>query len=187
MEKERQKIKEFYRAKKTHAFHLRDRAPHRCTIKNRRRPTYHETPRRENFLGKDTDGRLIPGALFYDVKVLGLVETGFPSATEEEFADTMSYEYLMPNKESAYMLKMKGESMKDAGIIDGDTVLVERTQNPKEGQIVIAKVNGGWTTKYLRRKNGISYLEPANEKSKPIFPRTELRIAAVIRAVIRKY
>ena len=85
------------------------------------------------------------------------------------------------------MLKVKGDSMKDAGIIEGDTVLVERTSSPKEGQIVIAEVDGGWTMKYLRKKNGMPYLEAANAKYQPIFPRSNLRIAAVVKAVIRKY
>ena len=142
----------------------------------------------ENFITKDKMGRLIPGTLFHNIRVLGTVEAGFPSSAEEELIDTLSLdEYLIPNKESTYMLKVKGYSMKDAGIMEGDTVLVERTSSPKEGQIVIAEVDGGWTMKYYRKKNGVIFLEPANKDFKPIYPTEELRIAAVVKAVIRKY
>ena len=142
----------------------------------------------ERFVFKDSTGKLLPGNLFNSLKFLGLVEAGFPSAAEEELTDTMTLdEYLMPNKDATYMLKVKGDSMIDAGIMNGDMVLVERTSNIKEGQIVIAEVDGEWTIKYYRKKNGKVYLEPANKKFKPIYPTNELKVTAVVRAVIRKY
>lgn len=144
------------------------------------------------FLAKDRKtGRLIPGPAFMDdagVKVLGLVEAGFPSPAEEELRDTMSFdEYLTPNKEASYILKVKGDSMIDAGIHEGDMVIVERRQTFKPGQIVIACVDGEYTMKYLRKKNGAMYLEPANAQYKPIYPKRELKIEAVVTAVVRKY
>ncbi len=187
MENIKQKIKAFYQGKKrmpsiSEITHLLDAKSKTSAVR------IISKLREQNFLDKDKTGHLLPGTLFYDIKILGLVEAGFPSAAEEELIDTMSLdEYLIPNKESTYMLKVKGDSMKDAGIIEGDTVLVERTSSPKEGQIVIAEVDGGWTMKYLRKKNGMPYLEAANAKYQPIFPRSNLRIAAVVKAVIRKY
>lgn len=142
----------------------------------------------ENFLHKDDQGRLLPGRLFKKIRVLGLVEAGFPSPAEEELADTMSLdEYLVKNRESTFMLRVKGESMKDAGIMDGDMVLVERNTTPKDGQIVIAEVDGDWTIKYLRSGSKKPYLEPANKKFHNIYPESELKIAAVVKAVVRKY
>ncbi len=85
------------------------------------------------------------------------------------------------------MLKVKGDSMIDAGIREGDMVLVERGKQAKPGQIVIAEVDGEYTMKYLRIKNGEHYLEAANEKYKPIYPKNALQIEAVVSAVIRKY
>lgn len=140
------------------------------------------------FVSKDSSGRLSPDRLFGEVRMLGLVEAGFPSAAEEELADTMSLdEYLIRNKEATYMLRVKGDSMIEAGIREGDMVLVERGREPKIGDIVIADVDGGWTMKYFRKKNGAPYLEPANKNYKPIYPENELKIAAVVKAVIRKY
>jgi len=77
--------------------------------------------------------------------------------------------------------------MIDAGIQEGDLVIVERKGEPKIGDIVIAEVDGGWTMKYFRKKGSMVYLEPANSNYKPIFPVHQLRIAAIVRGVIRKY
>jgi repressor LexA len=85
------------------------------------------------------------------------------------------------------MLKVKGDSMIDAGIMEGDMVLVERGKTPKPGQIVIAAVDGEYTMKYYRIKDGVIFLEPANPNFKPIYPTGELRVEAIVQAVIRKY
>jgi len=77
--------------------------------------------------------------------------------------------------------------MKDAGIKEGDMVVVERGANYKDGDIVIADVDGQWTIKYFRNKGGKIFLEPANENYKPIYPKEELIISAVVKAVVRKY
>lgn len=142
----------------------------------------------EGIVTKDKKGRIIPSSNFGEVKVLGLVEAGFPSAAEEELVDTMSLDdFLIENKEATYLLRVKGDSMIEAGIQEGDLVIVERTLSPKVGDIVIAEVDGEWTIKYLRKQNGKPYLLPANKKYAPIFPKEELKIAAVVKAVVRKY
>ena len=121
-------------------------------------------------------------------RILGLVEAGFPSPAEEELSDVMNFdEYLTPNKESSYILKVKGDSMIEAGILEGDMVIVERRQTYKPGQIVIASVDGDYTIKYLRKAHSGYYLEPANAKYKPIYPKGEMTIEAVVTAVVRKY
>ena len=140
-------------------------------------------------LTKDARGRLSPGdRLLPGARVLGLVEAGFPSAAEEELLDVMDFdEYLTPNKESSYILKVKGDSMIDAGICEGDMVIVERRQTYKPGQIVIAAIDNEFTIKYLRKGATGYYLEPANSKYKPIYPKETLNIEAVVTAVVRKY
>lgn len=139
-------------------------------------------------VAKDATGRLLPGAHLGGTKVLGLIEAGFPSAAEEELLDVMNFdEYLTPNKESSYILKVKGDSMTGAGICEGDMVIVERRQTYKPGQIVIASIDGEFTIKYLRKERDLYYLEPANAKYKPIYPKENLSIEAVVTAVVRKY
>lgn len=143
---------------------------------------------KEGIIAKDRTGKLIPRSLFDDIKLLGVVEAGFPTAAEEELLDTMSLdEYLIKNKEATFMLKVKGESMIDAGIMEGDMVLVERGKAPKNGQIVIASVDGEYTMKYYISKGGKVWLEPANKKFKPIYPENDLKVEAIVVAVIRKY
>ena len=137
---------------------------------------------------KDARGRLSPGNFGGGIRLLGLVEAGFPSAAEEELLDTIDFdEFLTPNKESSYILKVKGDSMIEAGIQPGDMVIVERRQSYKPGQIVIAMVDSDYTMKYLRQKDGKYYLEPANAKYKPIYPKESFNIEAVVTAVVRKY
>jgi SOS-response transcriptional repressor LexA len=97
-------------------------------------------------------------------------------------------EFLTPNKESSYILKVKGESMIDAGIRPGDMVVVERRNTYKVGQIVIAMVDGEYTMKYLRQDTkGNHYLEPANEKFSNIYPTESFKVEAVVTGVVRKY
>lgn len=142
----------------------------------------------EGILDKDSSGRLVPNKLFGEIPMLGLVEAGFPTAAEEELSDTISLDdYLIENKESTYLLEVKGESMIDAGIQEGDLVIAERRNNPKDGDIVIAEVDGGWTMKYFRKKGNVVYLEPANKNFKPIYPENDMKIAAVVKGVVRKY
>lgn len=137
---------------------------------------------------KDASGHLIPNRLQDELPLLGLVEAGFPSVAEEQDLDTFNFDdYLVKNKESTYILKVKGDSMIDAGIHEGDLVVAERGKEAKAGDIVIAEVDGGWTMKYFKKMGSLAYLEPANKKYKPIFAKRELNIAAVVSGVIRKY
>lgn len=137
---------------------------------------------------KDATGRLIPTNIFGETPLLGLVEAGFPSDVESQVLDTIDVnEYLFPHKEVSYLLKVKGDSMIDAGIRDGDLVMVERGRPAKAGDIIIAEIDGGWTMKYLRYKAGKPYLEPANKDFKNIYPQESFNIAAVVKGVVRKY
>lgn len=141
----------------------------------------------EGFMHKDARGRLSPKN-FAGTRLLGLVEAGFPSAAEEELLDVMNFDdYLVPNKESSYILKVKGDSMIDAGICPGDMVIVERKATYKPGQIVIANIDNEYTMKYLRKKGDSYFLEPANPAYKPIYPSEGFRVEAVVTGVVRKY
>lgn len=142
----------------------------------------------ERALAKDSSGRLIPNRLSGELRLLGLVEAGIPDIAEEQILDTMDIDdYLIKNKEATYMLKVKGDSMIEAGIQEGDFVVAERNDEAKPGDIVIAEVDGGWTMKYFRKKGSVVYLEPANKKYARIFPSRDLRVAAIVKGVVRKY
>jgi SOS-response transcriptional repressor LexA len=66
-------------------------------------------------------------------------------------------------------------------------IIIAGRNDAKEGDIVIAEVDGGWTMKYFKKKNGKPYLLPANKDYKPIYPKYDLKVAAVVKGVIRKY
>jgi SOS regulatory protein LexA len=140
------------------------------------------------WIEKDSSGKLLPGPLFSAVPMLGTVAAGFPSPAEEELGDTISLDdWLITNKQATYLLKVNGESMIEAGILPGDMLLVERGAEARDGDIVIAQIDREWTMKYFRRRGRTVFLEAANKEYKPIYPTEELKIAAVVRAVIRKY
>ena len=142
----------------------------------------------EGAIRKDDKGRLSPDRLVGEVPMLGLVEAGFPSEADAEMRDTIDVnEYLFDRKGSSYLLRVKGDSMIDAGIREGDLVIAERGREAKPGDIVIASVDGGWTMKYYRRKGSQVFLEPANKAYRPIYPQESLEIAAVVKGVVRKY
>lgn len=144
----------------------------------------------EGVIRKDAQGKLIPAFGFGEVPMLGLVEAGIPSMADEELLDSISLDnYLIEHKEKTFILEVKGDSMIDAHIEEGDLVIAERAESARNGDIVIAEVDGEWTLKYLRKdsvKNSM-WLEPANKNYKPIHPEHSLRIAAVVKGVIRKY
>ena len=178
--------------------------------KNQRMPTYSEMLKIFDFksknavfkvveklieaglVAKDHLGRLIPTKSFTEnaasLPMLGFVTAGFPATVEEELADMVNLDdLLIKNKPLTYMLEVDGDSMIDAHIEKGDMVLVEKRATAKDGEIVIAEVDGEFTMKYFREKGNKRWLEPANKNYQPIYPEHSLNINAVLKAVIRKY
>lgn len=83
----------------------------------------------------------------------GRVHAGFPSPAEEELRDVISFDdYLAPHPETSFLLSVTGDSMIGAGIMEKDLVIVERGRQPRDGDIILAEVDGNWTMKYFRKK-----------------------------------
>ena len=122
------------------------------------------------------------------MRMLGLVQAGFPTHVEAQDLESVNLEeWLVGDKDATFMLRVKGDSMIDAGIVEDDYVIVERGKEAKINDVVLAEVDGSWTLKYYKKdKQGI-YLEPANKKFKIIRPENDLNIAAVVVAQVRKY
>ncbi len=151
------------------------------------------------YVGSDKTGKLIPAddkalkKIFKTkatgiVRMLGSVEAGFPSFVEAGELDTITLDdWLLGDRSATFILKVKGDSMIDAGILDGDYVVVERGKEPKVGDVVLAEVDKAWTLKYFRRDKLGIFLEPANNSFKIIRPRESLEIPAVVVSTIRKY
>ena len=139
-------------------------------------------------VAKDQLGRLVPTALLTETPMLGLVKAGFPALAEELVETTMNIDsFLIRKKDSTYILEVDGDSMIDAHIANGDMVIAERAETAKDGEIVIAEVDGEFTMKYFRKEGSKVWLEPANKNFKPIYPTTDLQIRAIVKGVIRKY
>lgn len=117
----------------------------------------------------------------------GLITAGLPIEAVETH-ETMAVPVdLVPDSANSYVLRVKGESMIDEGIFDGDYVIVERNPSPKNGDVVVALLDNSYATlkKFFREKDRIR-LQPANKTMKPIYCYDPL-IQGVVRAVIRQF
>ena len=103
-----------------------------------------------------------------NVPIVGRVAAGEPllaeQSIEEYFPIPMDF---MPNKQT-FMLKVKGESMINAGILDGDYVLVEERKTAHNGEMIVALVDDGATVKTFYKEEGIIRLQPENDTMDPI-------------------
>ena len=141
-----------------------------------------------NILTKDARGFLRPVRRSLSLPMVGEIRAGFPSPAEEELRDILSLdEYLITRPDSSFLLKVTGDSMIGEGIKPGDLVIVERGREARHGDVIVAEVDGEWTMKYFTKKRGVVVLESANAAYPPIKPKSELRIAGIVTAVIRKY
>ena len=88
-----------------------------------------------------------------------------------------------------YALEVSGDSMIEAGILDGDYALVRRTQTARDGEIVVALVRDEEATlKYLRRENGMIRLDPANGAYDPqVYPAHEVQVQGKLAGLLRRY
>jgi len=89
-------------------------------------------------------------------------------------------------KDGCFVLKVRGESMKDVGILNGDMVVVEPTHEPAAGQIVAALIDGESTLKRLVRVKGQWFLKAENTAFPELHPRADLVIQGVVRTVVRR-
>lgn len=114
-----------------------------------------------------------------NIKMLGVVQAGFPSPAEEELVDLLSLDdYLVNKPDATYMLKVSGDSMIDAGIHPDDLVLVEKGDEPRNNDIVIAQVDGEWTIKYFVKKRGRFVSSRPTRTTKPSYQKTLSKLAA---------
>ena len=118
------------------------------------------------------------------------VAAGFPSPATDYMQDGLDLnEYLVQHKAASFLFEVKGDSMKNAGIMDGDKVVVDRSIEPRHGKIVIAVVEGEFTIKRLYRRAGRIELRPDNQAYPviPIPPDTQLEVWGVVVGVVRRY
>ena len=153
---------------------------------------------REGFLEKDPKGRIKimdmgdkqdsshtePMML----PLFGPISAGFAAPVEEQAEEMLSLDaYLVGGKSSVFLLRVKGDSMVDAGIYEGDIVIVDRNKQPKLNDIVVGILDGEFTLKRLKRDKGKYYLQAENPSYPDMYAIEELQVAGVVQGVIRKY
>lgn len=126
-------------------------------------------------------------AIGKETPILGRIAAGKPLTAVENLEGSMMLDSAFSKLGPTFLLKVKGESMKDAGIFDGDLVLVRQQQTAEHGDIVAALVNEEATVKYFKKKKETISLEPANEAFRPIVvqPQDQFSIAGKVIAAIR--
>ena len=116
---------------------------------------------------------------------------GFPSPAQDYIDRTLNFnEEIIKHPSATFYAKALGDSMEDAGIEEGDILVIDRALDPRDGDIVIAHVNGEFTVKYLdisKKDKGMVRLVPGNKRYKPIVMHEgdELQVWGVVSSIIK--
>ena len=119
-----------------------------------------------------------------------VVRAGFPSPADDHLErDLDLHELLISHPAATYYVRLSGDSMKDAGLYDGDILVVDRSLEPAHGNIVVAVVDGEFTVKRLYRRGGQIQLKPENALYPPIVitEERELVIWGVVTGSVRRF
>ena len=115
------------------------------------------------------------------IPIVGLVTAGVPILAVENQEGVLTWD-----APGCFALRVRGDSMVNAGILSGDLVVVRPQQNADDGQIVVARIGDEATVKRLSRKNGQVWLLPENENYDPI-DGSEAELIGLVKAVVREY
>ena len=117
------------------------------------------------------------------------ISAGFPSPADDfkEIRISLDRE-LVKNEESTFYARVSGDSMIEAGLDDGDLIVIDRSLNPENGKIAICFVDGEFTVKRIKKEKNKLLLMPQNKKYKPIEIKeeNELIIWGIVEYVIKK-
>jgi repressor LexA len=119
------------------------------------------------------------------IPLVGRVAAGQPVLAEENIEEVLKLEGIFPHDDGLFALRVKGDSMIDAGIFEGDLLIVRQQPTANVGDIVVALIGDEGTVKRYGRAGDHIRLEPANEKYPPIIT-SEARIAGKVIGVIRR-
>lgn len=120
--------------------------------------------------------------------LFGPIRAGFAAAAEEQAEELITLDnYLVKDRSNTFLLRVKGDSMINAGIHEGDLVIVERGKEPRVNDIVVGVLDGEFTLKRLRKDKGKYYLQAENDAYPNLYALDELKTAGVVRGVMRKY
>ena len=134
------------------------------------------------------DRRIAPTRRFFERAVLGHVCAGVPRLAQQACIEVLTLDdYLVDDPTRTSLHRVRGDSMRDAGILDGDLAVVEHPAPPQVGDIVLAVVDGELTVKTLALDaNKRSYLKTANPALEAIHTTTSLELMGVVVGVVRR-
>ena len=124
---------------------------------------------------------LVTGARPGQIPVIGVVTAGLPILAVENQEGTLPW-----SEPGCFALRVRGDSMINAGILEGDKVIVRPQSSADNGQIVVARIEDEATVKRLLRRNGQVWLMPENDNYSPI-DGTHAEIIGVVKGVVREY
>ncbi|MBR5236516.1 MAG: transcriptional repressor LexA [Clostridia bacterium] len=127
-----------------------------------------------------------PVAEYLSVPVVGSVAAGQPILAQENVTDTFPLPMVFAHNKNVFMLKVKGDSMIEAGILSGDYVIVEQQETARNGDIVVALLDDSATVKTFYRESDYIRLQPENEALSPILVR-DVKILGKVTGVFRIY
>jgi repressor LexA len=121
------------------------------------------------------------------VPLLGRVAAGAPILAEENVEDTLDVGEVFGDTSASFALRVRGDSMVDAGVLDGDVVIVRQRDQARAGDMVVALLGDEATVKYYRPRGDRIELVPANSRYEPIrvTSESEFRILGVVTGVLR--
>lgn len=131
--------------------------------------------------------RLQPGKRFFEREIVGTIRAGQPQPAHETIGTCSIDDYLIDTPSRVIILSVKGDSMKDAGILDDDRIIVKTGAPATPGDIVVAIVDNEFTVKYLAQDQSGFYLRPGNIDYANIRPNDHLEIYGLVVGVFRKY
>lgn len=124
----------------------------------------------------------------FKLPLLGAIPAGGPVITEENIDRWVNIgDDITAKKEGMFLLEVTGESMIDAGIFEGDLVVVDSEKKAKSGDVVVALIDGANTLKRFIKEANNTYLKAENKKYNDIYPVAELFVQGVVTALIRKF
>lgn len=134
------------------------------------------------------DRRLAPTRRFFERPLAASpVQAGMPNAVEDGATDALTIDdYLIEHPSRTVLVRVKGDSMIDAGILEGDLVVVEKRSSARRGDIVIAIVDSQFTLKRLDLERGRFILRPENKAYPVIRPEGALEVFGVMVGLVRK-
>jgi SOS regulatory protein LexA len=140
------------------------------------------------FVDSTPDRRLAPTRRFFERPLAeSPVQAGMPNPIDDAQGDALTIDdYLIEHPSQTVLVRVKGDSMIDAGILEGDLVVIEKAAAAKRGDIVIAIVDGQFTLKRLDLDRGSFVLKPENKAYPVIRPEGTLEIFGVMVGLVRK-